>query len=330
VTIAPPPLPVYAQPACPGPGYIWTPGYWAWDPQFGYYWVPGTWVLAPYPGWLWTPGYWGWYNGAYVWYEGYWGPVVGFYGGINYGFGYNGYGYYGGYWSHGTFFYNRSVNNINVTNITNVYSNPAPRGFSARRVSYNGGRGGIALRPTAAQETAARQRASAPVAAQNEHIQAARRDPGLRASVNRGRPDIAASPRPGEFRGPGVVRATRPGAPYITAPSGQPAAGGRETPPRLPGTAERQPVTAPRHEAHPAPGTHPPPPREVPVRPGYRQVEPRYEQPAPHAVRPPAAPRPEREIPRMAPPQGAPHAAPQQNEPRPPRGEERREEGAPR
>src|SRR6266567_3906836 len=100
VTFAPPALPVYVQPFCPGPDYIWTPGYWAWDPDFGYYWVPGTWVLAPYPGLLWTPGYWGWYEGAYVWYEGYWGPVVGFYGGINYGFGYNGFGYYGGYWDH--------------------------------------------------------------------------------------------------------------------------------------------------------------------------------------------------------------------------------------
>ena len=30
VTVAPPALPVYAQPPCPGDGYIWTPGYWAW------------------------------------------------------------------------------------------------------------------------------------------------------------------------------------------------------------------------------------------------------------------------------------------------------------
>jgi hypothetical protein len=39
VTIAPPVLPVYVQPACPGDGYIWTPGYWAYGPD-GYYWVP--------------------------------------------------------------------------------------------------------------------------------------------------------------------------------------------------------------------------------------------------------------------------------------------------
>ena len=43
-TVAPPPLPVYLQPPVPGPGYLWSPGYWNWDPAFGYYWVPGTWV----------------------------------------------------------------------------------------------------------------------------------------------------------------------------------------------------------------------------------------------------------------------------------------------
>src|SRR6185437_11537701 len=62
VNIAPPALPVYVQPAIPGPGYIWTPGYWAWDGD-EYYWVPGTWVPAPFYGALWTPCYWGWDNG---------------------------------------------------------------------------------------------------------------------------------------------------------------------------------------------------------------------------------------------------------------------------
>ena len=64
VSIAPPELPVYEQPICPGDGYIWTPGYWAYDPADGYYWVPGTWVEAPEVGFLWTPGYWGWGNGG--------------------------------------------------------------------------------------------------------------------------------------------------------------------------------------------------------------------------------------------------------------------------
>jgi hypothetical protein len=50
VGFPPPELPVYVQPICPGEGYIWTPGYWAWDPDYeDYYWVPGTWVLDPSP-----------------------------------------------------------------------------------------------------------------------------------------------------------------------------------------------------------------------------------------------------------------------------------------
>src|ERR1035441_3600210 len=87
-TMAPPPLPAYEQPMCPGDGYIWTPGYWAWDGA--YYWVPGTWVLAPQIGYLWTPGYWGWGGAGFMFNEGYWGMSVGFYGGIDYGFGYFG------------------------------------------------------------------------------------------------------------------------------------------------------------------------------------------------------------------------------------------------
>ncbi len=45
INIAPPMIPVYEQPICPGDGYLWTPGYWAWDDDGGdYYWVPGTWA----------------------------------------------------------------------------------------------------------------------------------------------------------------------------------------------------------------------------------------------------------------------------------------------
>src|SRR6202171_2598830 len=100
VRIGPPALPVYVQPLCPGPGYFWTPGYWAWSDDDGYYWVPGTWVIAPV-GMLWTPGYWAFSDGFYGWHAGYWGPHVGFYGGINYGFGYGGVGFWGGRWGGG-------------------------------------------------------------------------------------------------------------------------------------------------------------------------------------------------------------------------------------
>ena len=93
----PPSLPDYDQPPCPGDGYIWAPGYWYYAPA-GYYWVPGAWVAAPFTGALWTPGYWAFARGRYNYFHGYWGPHIGFYGGVNYGYGYTGYGYRGGYW----------------------------------------------------------------------------------------------------------------------------------------------------------------------------------------------------------------------------------------
>ena len=72
---------------------------------------------------LWTPGYWGFYGGRYLFYPGYWGLHIGFYGGINYGFGYVGFGYEGGYWNSGRFFYNRVYNHINVPAVVhNVYN----------------------------------------------------------------------------------------------------------------------------------------------------------------------------------------------------------------
>ncbi len=95
ISVAPPVLPVIEQPPCPVEGYLWTPGYWAYS-DVGYYWTPGVWVEPPEVGLLWTPPYWGYSNGVYVFNDGYWGPNVGFYGGIDYGYGYFGSGYYGG------------------------------------------------------------------------------------------------------------------------------------------------------------------------------------------------------------------------------------------
>jgi hypothetical protein len=204
ITIAPPALPVYEQPVCPGDGYIWTPGYWAWGDD-GYYWVPGTWVEAPEVGFFWTPGYWGWGASSFVWYDGYWGPTVGFYGGINYGFGYFGHGFEGGRWDNGHFFYNRAVTNVNVTVIHNVYETKVDVRNDVR-VSYNG-HGGVNDRPTAQEEAAAHERHIGPVAAQTAHVNAARANPALRDSANHGKPPIAATARPGEFNDRGAENA---------------------------------------------------------------------------------------------------------------------------
>jgi hypothetical protein len=208
VGFAPPELPVYEQPLCPGEGYIWTPGYWAWDDDDqDYYWVPGTWVLAPQAGYLWTPGYWGWGGEAYVFHVGYWGPVVGFYGGIDYGWGYTGHGYYGGRWDHDHFYYNREVNHIDERVVRNVYNVHVANNVNVTRVSYNGGNGGVNVRATAQEEAAARERHTGPVGSQNQHLQAARGNRELRASENHGKPPIAATARPAAFSGGGVVAA---------------------------------------------------------------------------------------------------------------------------
>src|ERR1700682_3332859 len=254
VNFAPPPLPVYEQPLCPGEGYIWTPGYWAYGDDFDdYYWVPGTWVLAPEVGFLWTPAYWGWGGEGFVFYEGYWGPVVGFYGGINYGFGYFGEGYEGGRWDHDRFFYNRSVNNINVTEIHNVY-NTTVITRNENPVSYNGGNVGINRRPTPQEEAAARERHIPPVPVQTQHAQAARTNPQQRASMNMGKPPVAATPRPGVFNHPAVVPAKAPGAPY-TPPANRAANRG--------GSQPRNNPSAPANSApaNPAPRPAPSAPR---------------------------------------------------------------------
>jgi len=196
VAIGPPALPVYAPPPVPAPGYMWTPGYWAWGAG-GYYWVPGTWVLAPAPGLLWTPGYWGWAGGVYVWHPGYWGPHVGFYGGINYGYGYSGVGYRGGYWRGGTFIVNRTV------------INEAP----VNRVSFNGGAGGVVAHATPAEIRAAREQHMGMSPVQQQHEQLASRDKTMFASYNHGSPTVAATQKPGVFYGHGVVGAHFAGPP---------------------------------------------------------------------------------------------------------------------
>ncbi len=279
VTYGPPAIPIYAQPLCPGPAFIWIPGYWAWDPAVGYYWVPGMWVPAPFVGALWTPGYWGWSNGVYIWHEGYWGTTVGFYGGINYGFGYTGYGYHGGYWSGGSFYYNRTVNNINVTNITTVYSrrvsNVRPAG-----ASFNGGPGGTTVRPTSEQLASFRQRRFSLTDAQRQHMEVARTDPRQRAAVNHGRPAIAATTRPGVFAGRGVKGAERAGVPHKAPPSYKAAPGERARTP-MPSVRTHPPFNGPEHMAPRTPWKEPErrmnEPHPAPKRPETTRPSPREE-----------------------------------------------------
>ena len=206
VGFAPPALPLYAQPPCPAPGYLWTPGYWAYSPEASdYYWVPGTWVIAPEPGLLWTPGYWAVAGGAYLWNAGYWGPHVGFYGGINYGYGYFGAGFEGGYWREHDFYYNRAVTNISNVNVTNVYNRTVLNtNYYGNRPSFNGGAGVHAV-PATSDLMATHEPHRGLTQPQKLQATSALNVPGSRASVNHGYPAVAATARPGAFQNRDVV-----------------------------------------------------------------------------------------------------------------------------
>ncbi len=215
---------------------------------------------------MWTPAWWGWENGAYIFHDGFWGPEVGWYGGIDYGFGYFGHGFYGGRWDRDRFYYNTAVVRVNETVIHNVYvDRTVIRNVNIvnnNHVSYNGGQGGINARPTPEEERASQGRHFPPAQAQLERRQMARSNPEMRASANQGRPAIAATARPTEFKGSGVVPARAAGAPYHPPanrgsgrPGNEPGAGGetaRPAPPNQPYPGHARDL--PPHQAAPSPG----------------------------------------------------------------------------
>ena len=319
----PPPLPDYSQPECPGDDYIWTPGYWAYNPA-GYYWVPGVWVEAPYAGALWTPPYWAFVSGRYYWHAGYWGPHVGFYGGINYGFGYTGLGFYGGYWHGGVFVYNRDVANVNVHVVRNVYSYPVKNYTPVNRISFNGGAGGIDRRPVAAELAVRRESHSAPVAVQLEHMRSAEGNRAQFAAENHGRPAVTAVARPVE-----TPRSVMP------QPAGGAERRAEEPRPNMPAARQPEPRQAAPQPRMPeprsvAPAVRQEPQRNEPQRSEPQRSEPQRPAPQPRMAEPrPAAPavRPEpqrvepqrTEPPHPAPEQRqAPHPAPQPQHQAPP------------
>ena len=284
VAIAPPELPVYAQPPMPDAGYIWTPGYWAWSQPVGYYWVPGTWVLPPTVNVLWTPPYWGWDNGFYRFHGGYWGSQVGYYGGVNYGYGYGGNGYGGGRWQDGGFAYNRTVNNFGSVHVQHEYEARVPV-VNESRVSYYGGTGGLRTEPTAEQRSAEQGRHMPMTAEQTSHVTAAARTPDLAANRNGGHPTIAASSRPGQFEGAGVVHAAPATANEhagVPVRAERPAAGvpGARGAANEPGRPAGEAATRPAGEATARPAE----------RQAARPVEPAAARPVQHAAPRPIAP----------------------------------------
>ena len=265
-SIAPPALPVYEQPVAPGPGYLWTPGYWAWG-DAAYYWVPGVWVLPPRVGVLWTPGWWGWSGGVYRWHAGYWGPTIGFYGGINYGFGYFGSGYVGGYWHGDQFYYNRTVNNIHNTRITNVYVQNVTHNTTINHVSYHGGNGGTTVQPNALEKSALHEPHVAPTAAQVQQHTMAMQERGQRYNPSGNGPAVYGTSRvSAHFADPAAVRAPAGPRPAATArqeaaPVHMPAEHAPEHAQRMPerATPEAREVThMEREHLQPHPAAHAP------------------------------------------------------------------------
>lgn len=260
VGIAPPAIPVYEQPPCPVDGYIWTPGYWAWGPD-GYYWVPGVWIDPPEFGFLWTPGYWGCVGGHYYWHNGYWGPHVGFYGGVNYGFGYGGVGYTGGRWDGHVFRYNTAVSRVNTRVIHNTYVDRSVVARNTSRASFNGP-GGTSARPTAGEEAAARESHVPATHAQASAAHVASTDRSQLASRNGGHPATLAR------SSVGGQRYGSAGAIHRAAPASRPAA----APVSHAAPHAARVHTAPVHSApamhpvsHPAPAMHSAPMHSAPM-----------------------------------------------------------------
>jgi hypothetical protein len=205
---APPPLLNYEQAPCPEQGYIWTPGYWSWR-SAGYYWVPGAWLQPPRAGVLWTPGYWAFVGGIYMFHAGYWGPHVGYYGGINYGYGYFGSGFVGGRWVDNSFAYNKAVSNVNARAIHDTYSETVVNHAAVKNVSYNGGPGGATATPTAEERAAAAEPHISATPRQRQIVLQSAGNPELMARINGAHPAIAATKSPVAIDPPRVVKADR-------------------------------------------------------------------------------------------------------------------------
>ncbi len=141
--------------------------------------------------------------------------------------------------------------NVNTTEIRNVYVNRTVIVNNNSHVAFNGGQGGMQARPTPQQESYMHEHHTPPVAAQEQQVHAARENRALFASNNHGRPAVAATAKPGEFSGRGVVAAKAAGAPYH--------------PPKMSPKEARAPAPAGNHAAENRPAENPALPRRRPI-----------------------------------------------------------------
>jgi hypothetical protein len=135
------------------------------------------------------------------------------------------------------------VNNVAGVHITNVYTKTVIVN-NTTNVSFNGP-GGVSAKPTPAEEAAASEKHIAPTPEQAKHVTTAKAIPANHASVNAGKPAVAATTKPGVVTGPGVVPAKS--APTFRRPASAP-------PPKIPPAVAK---TLPPSVAKGAAGTPP-------------------------------------------------------------------------
>jgi hypothetical protein len=126
---------------------------------------------------------------VYAFHGGYWGPHVGFYGGVNYGFGYGGVGFVGGAWRGEHFAYNTAVVNVNSTVIHNTYvDRTVVHEGEVSHASFNGGPGGTRAVATERERSYERETHVQATSEQTTHEHTAASDRSNFASENHGRP----------------------------------------------------------------------------------------------------------------------------------------------
>ena len=318
IRTAPPLIPVYEQPPCPVDGYFWIPGYWAWGPD-GYYWVPGLWIAPPEFGYLWTPGYWAFTGSYYAWHPGYWGLHVGYYGGINYGFGYIGTGFVGGRWEGRRYRYNTAVVNVNPTVVHNTYVDRTVINnvTVVNRTSFNGP-GGVSTRPTSQQTAYLHQHRLQATSAQLTTQRNASTDRNQFASVNSGVPHTVAMNRVNGEKYNGHEHVNPRTAPDAISPTEHNAPKPNDRP-NHPVTPASRPVnhSQPNRDDHRNPIT-PVPPHNQPQPDRHPQNKPEHINPAPSHPQPAQQPHmqthPQPSGPRPA---AAPQNHPQPHQPPP-------------
>jgi hypothetical protein len=181
------------------------------------------------------------------------GAAPGFYGGVNYGFGYGGVGFGGGMWVGGVFRYNTAVSNVNVNIVHNTYvDRTVIVNGPVNHASFNGPNG-VMARPSAQEAAYGREQHVAASQAQMAHEHAASMDRNNFAAVNRGRAATAAMSRPlshpgGNDRPPSAQH----GAMAPNRPAGNQAAPVSHAPPQHDSQAPHNaaaPHNAPQHNA---------------------------------------------------------------------------------